>query len=76
MTGAEEPTLAGVLAELQVMHREIRAQLAEMRADAAERALRTSDRLDEISRRQGTLFDAIAEFRAEYAIHHHGDEAA
>ncbi len=78
-----EPTLADVLAELQAMRRERRAELAEIRAglaearlDWAERWSRTSDRLDEISRRQGTLFDAIAEFRAEYAFHHHGDEAA
>jgi hypothetical protein len=68
---AREPTPADVLAELKVMHREVRAQLAELRADWAERWSRTNDRLDEIRERQGTLIDAIAELRSEYAGHHH-----
>lgn len=75
---APEPTAADVLAELQAMtaevratHAEIRAQLAEMRADWAERALRTSDRLDDISRHLSVLTNMVAAFRAEYNIHHH-----
>jgi hypothetical protein len=72
----QEPTAADVLAELQLMHREIRAELAELRADWADRWSRTNERLDEITRRLGTLTDALADFRGEYTRHYHGDEAA
>ena len=46
------------------------------RADWAERQSRTSERLDEISRRLGTLTDEIADFRREYTGHMHPDDAA
>ena len=51
--------------------RELRVNVLEGRADWADRWSRTTDRLDEISRRLGTLTDSLAEFRAEYNNHHH-----
>jgi hypothetical protein len=68
---AREPTIADVLDAV----RELRVGQLELRADLAEYRSRTSDRLDEISRRLGTLTDEIAEFRAEYNVHHHPDDA-
>lgn len=64
---AREPTIADVLDAV----RELRVWVLETRADWAERQSRTSERLDEISRRLGTLTDEIADFRREYSEHHH-----
>ncbi|HEX9543115.1 MAG TPA: hypothetical protein VGA04_33775 [Streptosporangiaceae bacterium] len=70
---AQEPTIADVLEAI----REVRVTMLEMRADQADRQSRTSERLDDISRRLGTLTDEIADFRREYSSHHHpGEEAA
>jgi hypothetical protein len=68
---AKEPTAADVLTELQVMRREVRADLAELRLDWADRWSRTNERLDDISRHLSVLIDMVAEFRAEYNAHVH-----
>jgi len=67
----QEPTAADVLAELQVMRREVRADLAELRLDWADRWSRTNERLDDISRHLNVLIDMVAAFRAEYNTHYH-----
>jgi hypothetical protein len=58
--------------------KELRVTILEMRADWADRWSRSADRLDELSRRVGTLTDGIADLRAEYNGHSHpdADEAA
>jgi len=68
---ATEPTIADVLAEIQLMRREQRAELAELRAELAEHRLRTSGQLDDIRRRLGTLVDDLTDFHREYNQHGH-----
>lgn len=58
-----------VLAEI----RELRVTMLELRAGVAEHRLRTGEQLDDLRRRNDTLFAAVAEFRAEYGEHHHGE---
>jgi hypothetical protein len=73
---APEPSIADVLEAI----RGVRVSMLEMRADWADRWARSNERLDEISRRLGTLTDSLADSRAEYNEHHHphthGEEAA
>lgn len=69
---AAEPTIGDVMLAV----RELRVGMLEIRADLADHRLRTAERLDDISRRLGTLTDEIADFWREYREHGPHGEAA
>jgi hypothetical protein len=64
-------TTSGGEREIRAELTEMRAGLAELRLDWAERWSRSNDRLDDISRNLNMLIDMVAAFRAEYNSHGH-----
>ncbi len=61
------------MSELRVDMSEIRAGLAEVRSDVAEVRAGVVELRADMTTRLDTLFAALAEFRAEYQEHTHGD---